>query len=132
MARQNRFKISPRKNAEGTITSYTLDLGTDPSTKRRKRISYATRAEAETARAQYCVERTNFGTGGNILTPGENYDAAKAVQMLRPWNATLSEAAAFFVAHRQEAERSRPVAEVGRVSGNEGSTKYNPPNFQGF
>ena len=58
------------------------------------------------------MERTNFGTGGNILTPGENYDAAKAVQMLRPWNATLSEAAAFFVAHRQEAERSRPVAEV--------------------
>jgi integrase len=112
MARQNRYKIRPRKNAQGAVTSYTLDFGVDPSTGKRKQLSYPTRMEAENARAQYSVERTNFGTGANILTPGQNYDAAKALEVLSPWGCTLTEAANFLAAHRQEAARSRPVAVV--------------------
>jgi integrase len=105
-------RIRARKNKAGQITSFQLDLGKDRRIGSRARISYKTLAEAEAAAAQYRVERANFGSGAGILAPADLYDASKALSALRPYSATLLEAANFFVAHRQEALRSRPVSEV--------------------
>jgi len=105
-------RIRPRKNKEGIVTSYQLDLGKDPKIGNRTRISYKTLTEAETAAAQYRTERQNFGTGAGILSPGDLYDASKAILAGRPYGITLQEAMSFAIAHRQEALRSLPVVEV--------------------
>jgi integrase len=105
------LRIIPRKNPEGKITSYQLHLGKTDDQK-NARLSFKTLAEAKTARAQYETELANEGSSASLLPPAEKYDAVRALEILRPLNISLLEAANIAADIRRQALRSRPVSDV--------------------
>jgi len=88
-----------RKNTAGTI-SYRVELPPKYSeTGKRQLVQFKTKGDAKTFIESKVVERENLGTAANLLTAGEREDAAKALAILRRFNATLLDAAEFLAKH---------------------------------
>src|SRR6516162_6853609 len=95
MPRHKRFNpiVKPRVNAAGKITSWFVDAGMIDG--RRVRFAYATKAQAK-AKADE-MKLADRQHGDSILNDSvtNHPDVAEVLELLRPYQATLVEAARF-------------------------------------
>ena len=120
---QNKVPQSARKRAKRTLwpriytrqhrsgqTGYLVDLG-DVKGKRIRR-SFLTKATAEAFAEQARVARQNEGVGAFSLSQEARVFAAKCLEKLAPYNATLVEAVDYYVEHVLKYRNAPPVAEI--------------------
>jgi len=93
-------KIRPRVNQSGIVTSYIVDCGekaVNGRSKFRDRPSFKTLAEAEGKAEEMRITRRNQGTLALSMPTHERADADRALDLLRPHNVTLIQAAEFYL-----------------------------------
>ena len=98
-----RPKIRKRINRSGSI-SWCVELGTLDG--KRCRFYCKTRHEAETKADLHRIARTNLGTSAFALNDPQRVDAAEALSLLAPTNASLVEACRYYLKH---AKPERPI-----------------------
>ena len=78
----------------------------------RTRKFFVARKEAQAYAADLQVQKENFGTRLLQIPEPLRYETLACAERLQPFQATLTEAVAFFVQHRQNAQKSCTVAEL--------------------
>ena len=88
--------------------SWLVDVGTkisqpDPKTgvKERIRKYFKSKQEAEVCAEQYRIKRKNQGLSAFTLSRDEQFDAERALKILKPTGVSLEEAAAFFAEYHE-------------------------------
>jgi integrase len=73
---------------------------------------YNTKAEAETAATQVRLRVENEGAAGFSLPADVRAEASKAVETLKPYEATITEAVTYYVEHVLKFRNAPPVSEL--------------------
>jgi integrase/recombinase XerD len=108
-------RIAHRKNKNGEVTSYFVDLGyleKDGITKRTRSAAFKTLAEAEGAADLYRITRRNEGTKALTFAAGDRSDAERALALLGPHKVTLLQAAEFYIQNVAVIKEAKPVESV--------------------
>ncbi len=108
-------KIRSRANKLGVVTSYTVDGGYPRGNgqgKIRLRYSYKTLAEAEGKAEEMRITRRNQGTLASSMPSHDRADADRALDLLRPHNVTLIQAAEFYLDNIDVIRSQKPVPDV--------------------
>lgn len=100
-----------RRHRGGQV-SYVVDLGIISG--KRERHSFKTREDANTFAELKRAEKKNEGTAALALSHGTRLEALKAEKILKPYNATLSEAANYYVKHVLAYRNSPLIPDVVR------------------
>ena len=79
---------------------------------KRERHFYKTRDEAAAAAQELREKFLEHGSNAAAIRPSLAEDATLAADLLKPWNASLLEAARAYVAHREREVASVPVTEA--------------------
>lgn len=77
-----------------------------------ERLTFKTRAEAETAAEQARVKRVNEGQSAFAMLASDRADAEAALAALRPHKRTLREAVAFYIKHLPVIRAEKPIGEI--------------------
>jgi integrase len=78
----------------------------------RIRETFPIRQEAETRAAQIRQQRDNEGVAAFTLPSAARIEAVNCGEMLKPYNATITEAVAYYVEHVLKFRKSPPVSEL--------------------
>ena len=78
----------------------------------RIRETFPTRPEAETRAAQIRQQRDNEGAAAFTLPSAARLEAVKCGEMLKPYNATITEAVTYYVEHVLAYRNAPPVLEI--------------------
>ena len=81
-------------------------------TGKRQRKTFETKKLAEISKQADLERHKLYGMEGHILKASHAADAAKAIEILEPYEATLTEAARFYSEWRKQQSNSRTFAEV--------------------
>lgn len=79
---------------------------------KRERHFHKTRDQAAAHSQELREKFLEHGGNASTITPSLAEDAVKAVDLLRPWNASILEAARLYVAHKEREGASVPVSEA--------------------
>lgn len=104
-------RIVARKNKAGVITSYHVDCGYLRG-KRIRSASFATLGEAQGAADHLRITRRNEGTRALTFATNDRNDAQCALDILRPHNVSLQQAAEFYIANVDVIRNPKPVGIV--------------------
>jgi integrase/recombinase XerD len=79
------------------------------ATGKREQYFYPTRDKAVAAKKEYLEKYSAHGSAASVISPQLAEDAVKAAELLKPWDATLTEAAKFYVKEMERRNASRPT-----------------------
>ena len=117
------------KNRSGQF-SFQVDLGQVDG--KRKRMTYPTKPEAETAAEAFRIERENNGAAALSLPDEVRLDAAKAQRILSPHGVSIFEAARHYEKHVLAYKSAPPVGEIVKRYIDEASQKPTARHAQRF
>lgn len=100
--------VRKRVYASGAI-AWSVDARTKNGGERK---AFATKVEAESFAQAQRIKRQNEGIQSIVLTAAERVDADAALQILRPLNRSLREAAEFFASHLKAIREVKSVSET--------------------
>jgi hypothetical protein len=112
MPRHKRFNplVRPRLNATGKITSWFVDAGMIDG--RRVRFAFATKAQAHAKADEMKLAHRQHGDSILNDSVTNHPDVAAALELLKPYQATLVEAARFYVKNSNVIRDRRKVEDV--------------------
>ena len=100
--------IRPVTNKDGS-TSYQVDTRLNGE---GARLSFSTKAAAQTAAEQARIKRRNEGDSAFQISASDRIDAENALKILRKHGVTLKQAADFSIRHLSTIVNPKPIAEV--------------------
>jgi len=109
MPRRPQFKIT--KSQKGWRINLPQSVS---ATGRREQYFYQTRDKAVAARKGFLEKYSTHGSAASVIRPQLAEDAVKAAEILKPWGATLTEAAKFLVKEMERKNASRPTDQTCR------------------
>ena len=112
MPRHKRFNpvVKPRLNATGKITSWFVDAGMIDG--RRVRFGFATKARAQAKADEMKLAHRQHGDSILNDSVTNHPDVAAALELLKPYQATLVEAARFYVKNSNLIRDPRKIEDV--------------------
>lgn len=97
-------KFEPKKTEQAWILNVP---GKYTASGKRQRLHFRKKMDAD-AKATELKKRTeSFGANSATIPSSLAEDAQRAVDILKPWGATLTDAASFLAAHREAVSASR-------------------------